>query len=182
MIEQHCSDSAIVTGSSTHNERIERLWRDVFRCVISLFYDCFKTLEEEGKLDPLNDVDIFCLHFVYKPRINHALKEFVSSWNNHRISTERNFTPNQLYVEGFMRRDRLPTNPQPVHSVSNVQVPRGHAAVGIPRIDFEPCIVLQQALTLIQPLGSTTNYGADLYSRAVNVVGRHLSQGCTGCS
>lgn len=34
--EQHMSDSAIITGSSTHNERIERLWRDVMRCVISI--------------------------------------------------------------------------------------------------------------------------------------------------
>ena len=29
MVEQHAS-SAVVTGSSTHNERIERLWRDVY--------------------------------------------------------------------------------------------------------------------------------------------------------
>ena len=33
MVEQHGSSSSVITGSSTHNERIERLWRDVFRCV-----------------------------------------------------------------------------------------------------------------------------------------------------
>ena len=33
MIESHASELAVITGSSTHNERIERLWRDVYRCV-----------------------------------------------------------------------------------------------------------------------------------------------------
>ena len=37
MLEQRGSISAVVMGSSTHNERIERLWRDVHRCVTSLF-------------------------------------------------------------------------------------------------------------------------------------------------
>ena len=31
MIERHTDDSAVITGASTHNERIERLWRDVTR-------------------------------------------------------------------------------------------------------------------------------------------------------
>ena len=39
MIQQHQDSAAVITGSSTHNERIERLWRDVFRSVSSLFYD-----------------------------------------------------------------------------------------------------------------------------------------------
>ena len=30
MIEQHGTVSSVITGSSTHNERIERLWRDVY--------------------------------------------------------------------------------------------------------------------------------------------------------
>lgn len=30
MIEQHNRNEAVVTGSSTHNERIEQLWRDVY--------------------------------------------------------------------------------------------------------------------------------------------------------
>ena len=38
MIEQHRSDRAVIVGSSTHNERIERLWRDVFHCVGSVLH------------------------------------------------------------------------------------------------------------------------------------------------
>lgn len=182
MIEQHSSESAIITGSSTHNERIERLWRDVFRCVISLFYGSFRSLEEEEKLDPLNEVDMFCLHFIYLPRINHALKEFVSSWNNHRISTEHNCTPNQLFVEGCIQRDQFPIIPPNLHSTNHTQVPQSHEAVSVPRIQFEPCTVLQQALTHVDPLGSTVNFGVDLYTVIINIVGRHLSQGCNNCS
>jgi len=44
MIEQHSSYSVVITGSSTH-ERIERLWRDVYRCVSSFYHDTFKKLE-----------------------------------------------------------------------------------------------------------------------------------------
>ena len=81
MIEQHRSDRAVVVGSSTHNERIERLWRDVFRCVGTVFYAIFKQLEEEEKLDPLNEIDIilYCLHRVFLPRINATLDAFVES-------------------------------------------------------------------------------------------------------
>lgn len=32
---------SFIAGPSTRNQRIERLWRDVFRCVCSLFYGVF---------------------------------------------------------------------------------------------------------------------------------------------
>ena len=41
MLEQHRSESAVLVGSSTHNEKIERLWCDVYRCVGVLFADRF---------------------------------------------------------------------------------------------------------------------------------------------
>ena len=44
MLEQHRSESAVLVGSSTHNERIERLWRDVYRCVGILFADLFREM------------------------------------------------------------------------------------------------------------------------------------------
>ena len=65
---------SMITGSSTHNQRIERLWRDVHRCVTILYYRLFYCMEHEGSLDPLNQVHRFCLQYVYKPRINQALE------------------------------------------------------------------------------------------------------------
>ena len=55
--EAHQDPSAALVGSSTHNERIERLWRHVFRCVSAHYYDLFYDLEAESQLDPLNHVD-----------------------------------------------------------------------------------------------------------------------------
>ena len=60
MIEQHNSPSAVIVGSSTHNQRIEHLWRDVHRCVGRIYHDLFTQLEEEGFLDPLNETDLYC--------------------------------------------------------------------------------------------------------------------------
>ena len=83
MIAAHYDDRVVITGSSTHNVRIEHLWSDVFRCVGKLFYEVFYRFEDEEALDPLNETDIFCLHYVFVP-INKCLKEFVECWNNHR--------------------------------------------------------------------------------------------------
>lgn len=65
-----------IAGPSTHNQRIERLWRDVFRCVCSTFYGIFHYLEEIGELDSENLCDLYALHFVFSPRINRSLIEF----------------------------------------------------------------------------------------------------------
>ena len=100
MIAQHGDERVVITGSSTHNERIERLWRDVFRCVAKFFYDVFYALEEEEALDPLNDTDIYCLHYVFVPKINKCLHDFVECWNNHRLSSEHSLTPYQLFLIG----------------------------------------------------------------------------------
>ena len=40
-----------ITGSSVHNQRIERLWRDTFRCVGQLYYALFYDMEDCGLLD-----------------------------------------------------------------------------------------------------------------------------------
>ena len=103
MITSHNHDyCTIVTGSSVHNERIQQLWRDVHRCVLSTFADTFRALESEEKVDPMNEVDLFRLHYVFLPGINRCLSEFQDSWNHHGLSSEANKSPLQLFLEGSM--------------------------------------------------------------------------------
>ena len=115
MIHEHNSVRSVVVGSSTHNERIERLWRDVFRCVGTV-YSTFKQLEEE-ELDPLNEIDLYCLHRVFLPCINAALDAFVESWNNHPISGEKKFSPNQLFIHGALQQ-----NSSIIHDSTNTTI------------------------------------------------------------
>ena len=51
-----------IAGSSVHNQRIERLWRDVYRCVCSTYHELFYAMEAEGVLDPTEDMDLIVLH------------------------------------------------------------------------------------------------------------------------
>ena len=90
-----------ITGRSVHNQRIERLWRDVFMGCVSLFYDLFYQLEDTGYLCPSNDADLFSLHYVFIPRINAQLDVFRQSYSHHRLSTARNRSPIQLWIQGL---------------------------------------------------------------------------------
>ena len=60
---------SVITGSSTHNQRIDRLWRDVRRVVIRQFQNLFRYMETYHLMDPLNDAHLFALHYVFIPRI-----------------------------------------------------------------------------------------------------------------
>ena len=77
---------SFITGSSVHNQRIERLWRDTFRCVCHSYYAVFYNMEECGLLDPDSDEDVFALQFVFIPRINSQLHQFVDTWNRGILS------------------------------------------------------------------------------------------------
>lgn len=84
---------SIITGSSVHNCRVERSYRDIFCGVLTFYALIFKELENDGYLDVLNEVYIFCLHYIFLPRMQRSLDEFVQQMNHRPVSTENNQTP-----------------------------------------------------------------------------------------
>uniref|UniRef100_A0A7M5X4R2 Integrase catalytic domain-containing protein n=1 Tax=Clytia hemisphaerica TaxID=252671 RepID=A0A7M5X4R2_9CNID len=89
---------SFITGASVHNQRIERLWRDVRRVVVQQFSNLFYYMESIGILDPLQEADLFSLHFVFIDRINRSCDELVGQLNHHPMRTANNQSPMQLFV------------------------------------------------------------------------------------
>lgn len=173
---------SIITGSSVHNQRIERLWRDVHRLVVTTFKGLFTYMEDENILDPLNDIHLLSLHLVYIPRINHALKEFANQFNDHPIRTEYNYTPRQLFCLGALFAD----HDQP--EVDDIIDPGNHYGVDeegpVPTLQTDDAVVVDppavelnaQQETIVEHISSQIsliddgNYGMSHYLQTLQLL------------
>lgn len=175
----------VITGRSIHNQRIERLWRDVFTYVLQHYYNLFYYLEANNELNPVDEIEMFALQYVFLPRINRALDIFTMQWNNHPMRTEGNRSPLQIWTAGFYEfaessyravRDVLDVQqvdfseygiddngPTPdVQTNNNVIVPRSLVSLSPIELDF--------LHDRIDPLVEDGNYGIHSYKETVNII------------
>ena len=166
---------SVLTGSSTHNQRIERLWRDVSRVVLRQYKNLFNYLEAYCHLNCLNDMDLCALHYVFMPRINHTLEEFVRQYNNHPLRTEHNLTPRQLHsvspVTTTVQETMIDPNSYGIEEdgpVPNVESPNN--CVIVDPVNFTIPEDIESMLP--DPLTNDGNYGIDTYLEVLAILQR----------
>lgn len=169
--------NSMVTGKSTHNQRIERLWRDVYEGVLSYFYNLFYFMEDEGYLDPLKLTNLAALHFVFMDEINRKLQFWAEAWAGHRLRTVNSsplslWTSGQLQnavgitegeanlqdygIEGYVDQNDVEEGERPIFG------PLAHMISDQCRLDLTQ-----------QLIRSNTNFGIDYYLECLEVIERN---------
>ena len=168
---QHNGPSSVIAGPSVRNQWVERLNGDVNVQVNRYYAEIFRELEFEDKLNITNPTDKFCLHYVYLPRINRTLTDFVNAHNCHSISTEGSATPRQLMF-AFRHLTELHhsitySSPYPMTSVQELL----SNASALPFVEVSPINpllpdnVMAELRDVVNPMAESHDKGKDLFTK-----------------
>ena len=173
---------SFITGPSTHNQRIERLWRDVFRCVCHLYYYIFYGMETTGILNTDDPVHLFTLrHLVFIPRISQVLSEFMEAFNHHKVRTEGNWSPYLMWINGMMHTDNPLSRGQLDDNPVDME-PYGYDPQGPSSAESDNLVVVEAVdlgvndllksfvLERVDPLKQSSEMGIDIYIQAKELV------------
>ena len=175
---------SMITGRSVHNQRIERLWADLRRVLVVYYIRLFSHLENSGVLDALNEEHLLALHYIYLPRINRALDEFVQDWNNHPLSTEGNRSPLSLWHSGVT--SLINSQYSAIENIiggnnnwqdlgidddSPVPCPRADNDLQVPEFNVNLTDEQwQHVRNAVNPLADDGNHGCNLFLETVNLI------------
>ncbi|KAL0965978.1 hypothetical protein UPYG_G00288970 [Umbra pygmaea] len=134
-------------------------------------------MEEEGLIDLSDEMHLFCVHYVFLPRLKADLKCFLGSWNMHPIRTEGNFSPDQLWHIGMLQTPVAEPEFEPLEHLfqdhrDNPDPEDGVVVAEIPSPLSDHNLGVLQGL--INPLASTLS-DKELYIQALELVQRLCS-------
>ena len=128
---------------------------------------------------------MYVLHYIFLPRINHAIDSFKTGWNNHPLQTERNWSPIRLWTNGMidMRNSQVPhiaelqenmLREDEIHWYGidwNGPIPHNDEISGwveLEDLDSPLNDIEEEHLRNIDTLSNSSSFGIDLFIRAVN--------------